>query len=110
MPRGQRFTLEEIIAILKEAADGAIVADLSRRHGFLPATFYKWRAQYGGMEADEVRRLRDLETGNVQLTRLLGETHLTIDVLLNASCISKVVWAASIHLLHVKHTAREVTS
>jgi len=79
----QRFTEEQIIGLLKEVEAGASVSDACRRHSVPHFLYYKWRAQYGGMEADELRRLREVQADNVQLTKLLGEAHLTIDVLLN---------------------------
>jgi len=57
------------------------VADLCRQHGFSPASFYQWRNKYGGMEADEAKRLRELEAENSRLKRLLAEAHLDIEAL-----------------------------
>ena len=79
--RKSRFTAEQIIGFLKEAEAGIPVAELCRRHAFSDATFYKWRAKYGGMQADEAKRLRDLETENTRLKKLLAEAHLDIEAL-----------------------------
>ena len=57
------------------------VAELCHQHGFSPASFYQWRAKYGGMEANEAQRLRELETENGRLKRLLAEAHLDIEAL-----------------------------
>jgi putative transposase len=79
--RKSRFTAEQIIGFLKEAEAGMPVSELCRRHAFSDATFYKWRAKYGGMQADEAKRLRDLETENTRLKKLLAEAHLDIEAL-----------------------------
>lgn len=79
--RKSRFSTEQIIGFLKQAEAGMAVAELGRRHGFSPASFYQWRAKYGGMEADEARRLRELEVENHRLKRLLAEAHLDIEAL-----------------------------
>ena len=71
-----RFSEEQIIGILKEQEAGAATADLCRRHGVSSATFYKWKAKYGGMEASEAKRLRALEDENARLKKLLAESML----------------------------------
>ena len=76
-----RFTDSQIIAILKQAEAGTPVPDLCREHGMSSATFYKWRAKYGGMEGDEARRLKDLEVENARLKKLLAEAHLDLEAL-----------------------------
>jgi putative transposase len=79
--RTSRFTTEQIIGFLKQVEAGMAVAELCRQHGFSPASFYQWRAKYGGMEANEAQRLRELETENGRLKRLLAEAHLDIEAL-----------------------------
>lgn len=79
--RKSRFTTEQIIGFLKQAEGGMAVAELCRMHGFSDASFYKWRAKYGGMEADEAQRLRELEVENGRLKKLLAEAHLDIEAL-----------------------------
>lgn len=71
-----RFTEEQIIGILKEAEAGAVVLDLCRRHGMSSATFYAWKAKYGGLEVSEARRLKALEDENARLKRLLADAML----------------------------------
>lgn len=79
-----RFSEEQIIGFIKEAEAGMPVAELCRRHGFSDASFYKWRAKFGGMDVSEARRLRDLEGENNKLKKLLAEAHLDIEALKTA--------------------------
>ena len=74
--RTSRFTDEQIIGIVKEYEAGARLAELCRRHGVSPATFYKWRAKYGGMAVSDAKRLRALEEENRRLKQLLAESML----------------------------------
>jgi transposase-like protein len=71
-----RFSEEQIIGILKEQEAGAVTADVCRRHGISNATFYKWKAKYGGLEVSEARRLKALEDENARLKKLLAESML----------------------------------
>ena len=71
-----RFTEEQIIGILKEQETGVTVADLCRKHGMSDATFYNWKAKYGGMEVSEAKRMRSLEDENAKLKRLLADAML----------------------------------
>ncbi len=70
------FTEEQIIGILREHEAGAATADVCRKHGVSSATFYKWKAKYGGLEVSEASRLRSLEDENRRLKKLLAETML----------------------------------
>ena len=72
----QRFTDDQIIAVLKEQEVGAKVADLCRKHGISEPTFYNWKAKYGGMEVSEAKRLKALEEENAKLKKLLAEQML----------------------------------
>lgn len=71
-----RFSEEQIIGILKEQEAGAKTADVCRRHGISDATFYKWKAKYGGLDVSEAKRLKALEDENAKLKRLLAEAML----------------------------------
>ena len=79
--RKSRFTDEQIVGFLKQAEAGMSVKDICRQGGFSDATFYKWRARFGGMQASEAQRLRDLEAENTRLKKLLAEAHLDIEAL-----------------------------
>ena len=74
--KGSRFTEEQIIGILREQEAGQRTADVCRRHGVSEATFYKWKAKFGGMEVSDAKRLKALEAENAKLKKLLAETML----------------------------------
>ncbi len=74
--RGSRFGEEQIVAIIREYAAGAKASELCRKHGMSDATFYKWKAKYGGLQVSDVMRLNDLEAENGILTKLLAEQML----------------------------------
>lgn len=77
----KRFTEEQIIGILKEAEAGMKVADVIRKHGISDATYYNWKAKFGGMSVSEAQRLKALEPENNKLKRLLADAHLDIAAL-----------------------------
>ena len=79
--RKSRFTEEQIIAILAEQERGEQTAEVCRRHGISSATFYKWKAKFGGMEVSDARKLKSLETENARLKRLLAEQVLDNTIL-----------------------------
>lgn len=71
-----RFTEEQIIGILREQESGVATAEVCRRHGVSSATFYKWKAKFGGMDVSEARRLKALEDENAKLKRMLADSML----------------------------------
>jgi putative transposase len=68
-----RYTDEQVIAVLKENEAGAKVDEVCRRHGISSATFYGWRKKFGGMEASDAKRLRELEAENAKLKRIVAD-------------------------------------
>ena len=76
-----RFSDEQIVGFLKQAEAGMAVKELCRKGGFSDATFYKWRARFGGKQANDTKRLRDIEAQNGKLKKLLAEAHLDIEAL-----------------------------
>ncbi len=76
----KRFTEEQIIGFLQEAESGLPVADLCRRHGFSEASYYLWRNKFGGMSVSDAKRLKELETENGRLKRLLADALLENEV------------------------------
>ena len=71
-----KFTEEQVIGILREQEAGAKTAELCRRHGISSATFYAWKAKFGGMDVSDAKRLKALEDENARLKRLLAESLL----------------------------------
>ncbi len=76
-----RFTEEQIIGILKEHQAGLGAKDLCRKHGVSDATFYKWRARFGGMEVSDAKKLKALEAENAKLKKLLAEQMMDVSTL-----------------------------
>ena len=79
--RKSKYTEEQIIGFLRQVEAGMPVKDLCRKHGFSDASFYKWRSKYGGMNVSEAKRLKELESENGKLKKLLAEAHLDIHAL-----------------------------
>jgi putative transposase len=79
-----RFKDSQIIAILKQAEAGTPIPDLCREHGMSNATFYKWRAKYGGMDASLMKRMKDLEDENRRLKKMYAETKLEAEIVKEA--------------------------
>jgi len=77
----KNWSVEKITAILQEADSGVPVTELARKHGMTNATIYNWRKKYGDMTVSEARRLKDLETENLRLKRLLADQMLENQVL-----------------------------
>lgn len=77
----KRFTEEQIIGFLQQAEAGVAVKELCRQHGFSDASFYNWRAKFGGMDVSGAKRLKALETENARLKRLLAEAILDAEAL-----------------------------
>ena len=76
----KRFSEEQIIGYLREVEAGMAVKDLCRKHGFSEASYYLWRSKFGGMTVPEAKRLKELETENTRLKKLLAESMLEIEV------------------------------
>ena len=76
----KRFTDEQIVRVLREAeARDVAIRDLCKRHNITEQTFYRWRNQFGGMDVADTRKLKDLESENAKLKRLVAEQLLVID-------------------------------
>lgn len=74
--RKSRFTETQIVSILKEADAGMPVKDICRKHGISDATYYKWKSKYGGMEASDLKRVKELEAENARLKRMYADLAL----------------------------------
>ena len=74
--RKSRFTEAQIIGMIKEQEAGLPTAELCRKHGLSPATFYKLKAKYGGMDLSDAKRLKQLENENAKLKRLVADVML----------------------------------
>jgi putative transposase len=75
-----KFTTEQISKILKEFEQGKSVEDITREHGLSRASFYKWRQRYGGMDASELKRVKELEEENTRLKRMYANLAMELDV------------------------------
>ena len=76
----KRFTESQIIGFLREAEAGLPIKELCRKHGFSEASYYLWRSKFGGMSVSDAKRLRELETENTRLKKLLAESILENEV------------------------------
>ena len=76
----KRFSEEQIIGILREGeADGVVIRDVCRRHNITEQTFFRWRSKFGGMTVSDARRLKDLESENAKLKKIVAEQMLAIE-------------------------------
>lgn len=93
MAQRRRHTPEQIVRKLREAdrllGEGAEIADVARHLEVSEATFHRWRNQYGGLKADDVKRLKELEAENARLKRIVADKELEIDALRE---ISRAKW------------------
>jgi len=72
----KQYTTTQIVGILREAEAGGNTAEICRKHGVSPSTFYAWKAKHGGMDVSDAKRLKELEQENARLKRLLSESAL----------------------------------
>jgi len=82
--KASRFTDGQILAILKQNEAGVSAADLCREHGMSQATFYKWRAKFGGMDASLMKRMKELEAENQRLKKMYAEECLKAEIIQEA--------------------------
>ena len=80
--KGSRFSEKQIVGVLKEAEARVPMKDLCRRIGISEATFYHWKAKYGGLEVSEARRLCQVEEENGRLKRIVAQQVLDLDALI----------------------------
>ena len=74
--RKSRFSESQIVSILKEADAGMKISDLCRKYGISDATYYSWKSKYGGMDASELKRMKELEAENAKLKRMYADLAL----------------------------------
>lgn len=79
-----RYSESKILLILRQAADGVPVSDLCREHGMSSASFYKWRAKYGGMDASMMSQMKAMEDENRRLKRMYADLSMQADLLKEA--------------------------
>ena len=88
-----RFSEEQIVAILKQGEAGMKTGELCRQNGVSEATYYNWKAKYGGMGVTDVQKLKRLEEENAKLKRMVAD--LTLDNVVLKDLLSKNVWSAA---------------
>ncbi len=76
-----RFTETQIVTILNEGDIGLKVQDICRKHGICPATYHRWKSKYGGMDASDLKRMKELEAENAKLKRMYADLSLENDAL-----------------------------
>ena len=89
--RTSKYSEEQIVGFLRQAQAGMPVKEVGRKHCFSDASFYEWRSKYGGMDASEAKRLRELELESSKLERLLAEAPLDIHALKSVFGIKLVI-------------------
>eukprot|EP01042_Synura_sphagnicola_P028555 gene28555-36826_t len=104
--RPSRFTEEQIIGMLKEQEAGAATADVCRKHGISSATFYKFKAKYGGMDVSDARRLKTLEDENARLKKLLAEQMLDNAILKDRKAVAH---ACTVHAVSQRRACLALT-
>lgn len=82
--RKSRFTEPQIMAVLRQAENGVAIPELCREHGISTASFYKWRAKYGGMDASMMSQMKALEDENRRLKRMFADLSMQADLLKEA--------------------------
>lgn len=78
--KANRFTESQMVAILKQQENGQTVAQISREHGISEATFYTWKAKYGGMQAGDIKPIKELEEENRRLKKMYADLSLQHDI------------------------------
>jgi putative transposase len=86
-----RFTETQIVSILKQQEGGRATKEIAREYGISEATFYNWKSKYGGMEASDVRRLKDLEEENSRLKKMYADVAMDNQIL--KDLFTKKGWA-----------------
>ena len=79
--KAKKFTEEQIIAVIKQHERGVLPNDICRQHGIAPATLYRWKAKFSGMEVSDAKKLRALEDENRRLKKLVADQALDIQIL-----------------------------
>lgn len=79
--RKSKFTEHQIVAILKQCETGQKVNDVCREHGISPATYYQWKSKYGGMQASDLKRIKELEAENSKLKRMYAERSMEYEAI-----------------------------
>ncbi|WP_396270708.1 transposase [Granulicella paludicola] len=87
MEKKKRFSLEQIVDVLRQAEVGVLVAEVIRKAGVSEQTFYRWKAKYAGLEVDQVRQKAQLQEENMRLKRLVAD--LTLDKTMSQDVLSK---------------------
>jgi len=87
------FSESQIVGILNSVGKDKTVENVCREQGISPATFYNWKSKYGGMGVEELKRMRELESENIRLKKLLAEKSLDYDILKEGYDLLKKYWA-----------------